>query len=81
VFAGGTVYAGLVALRPAISNWRTTVADLDLFVEVIASWTPPPPRPGDWQPATSKALGALVAGQCRTCAKVRSRGRCRGWGR
>jgi len=35
VFAGGTVYAGLVALRPAISNWRTTAADLDLFVEVI----------------------------------------------
>ena len=23
------------ALRPAISNWRTTAADLDLFVEVV----------------------------------------------
>ena len=35
VFAGGTVYAGRAALRPAISNWRTTAADLDLFVEVV----------------------------------------------
>ena len=35
VFAGTTVYAGRVALRPAISNWRTTAADLDLLVEVV----------------------------------------------
>jgi glutamate/tyrosine decarboxylase-like PLP-dependent enzyme len=35
VFAGTTVFAGRVALRPAISNWRTTAADLDLFVEVV----------------------------------------------
>jgi hypothetical protein len=35
VFAGGTVYGGRVALRPAISNWRTTAADLDLLVEVV----------------------------------------------
>jgi hypothetical protein len=35
VFAGGTVYGGRAALRPAISNWRTTAADLDLFVEVV----------------------------------------------
>jgi len=35
VFAGTTVYGGRVALRPAISNWRTTAADLDLFVEVV----------------------------------------------
>jgi glutamate/tyrosine decarboxylase-like PLP-dependent enzyme len=35
VFAGTTVYAGRVALRPAIVNWRTTPADLDLFVRVI----------------------------------------------
>ena len=35
VFAGATVYAGRVALRPAISNWRTTAADLDLLVEVV----------------------------------------------
>ena len=35
VFAGATVYGGRVALRPAISNWRTTAADLDLLVEVV----------------------------------------------
>jgi hypothetical protein len=35
VYAGGTVYAGRAALRPAISNWRTTAADLDLLVEVV----------------------------------------------
>jgi glutamate/tyrosine decarboxylase-like PLP-dependent enzyme len=35
VFAGTTVYGGRVALRPAISNWRTTASDLDLFVEVV----------------------------------------------
>ncbi len=35
VFAGTTVYGGRVALRPAISNWRTTAADLDLLVDVV----------------------------------------------
>jgi glutamate/tyrosine decarboxylase-like PLP-dependent enzyme len=35
VFAGTTTYGGRVALRPAISNWRTTAADLDLLVEVV----------------------------------------------
>jgi glutamate/tyrosine decarboxylase-like PLP-dependent enzyme len=35
VFAGTTVYRGRVALRPAISNWRTTAADLDLLVDVV----------------------------------------------
>jgi glutamate/tyrosine decarboxylase-like PLP-dependent enzyme len=35
VYAGTTVYGGLVALRPAISNWRTTPDDLDLLVEVV----------------------------------------------
>ena len=35
VFAGTTIYNGHVALRPAISNWRTTAADLDLLVEVV----------------------------------------------
>jgi glutamate/tyrosine decarboxylase-like PLP-dependent enzyme len=35
VFAGATVFGGRVALRPAISNWRTTAADLDLLVEVV----------------------------------------------
>ena len=35
MFAGGTVYAGRAALRPAISNWRTTADDLDLLVEAV----------------------------------------------
>lgn len=35
VYAGTTVFDGKVALRPAISNWRTTAADLDLFVSVV----------------------------------------------
>jgi glutamate/tyrosine decarboxylase-like PLP-dependent enzyme len=35
VFAGPTVYRGHVALRPAISNWRTTAADLDVLVAVV----------------------------------------------
>jgi len=35
VFAGTTVHGGRVALRPAISNWRTTAADLDMFVDVV----------------------------------------------
>lgn len=35
VFAGTTRFEGRVALRPAISNWRTSEADLDLFVDVV----------------------------------------------
>jgi glutamate/tyrosine decarboxylase-like PLP-dependent enzyme len=35
VFAGTTIYGGRVALRPAVSNWRTTADDLDLLVEVV----------------------------------------------
>jgi glutamate/tyrosine decarboxylase-like PLP-dependent enzyme len=35
VYAGGTVYRGRSALRPAISNWRTTAADIDHLVEVV----------------------------------------------
>jgi glutamate/tyrosine decarboxylase-like PLP-dependent enzyme len=35
VFAGTTVYGGRTALRPAIVNWRTTEADVDLFVSVV----------------------------------------------
>ncbi|MFI9814614.1 pyridoxal phosphate-dependent decarboxylase family protein [Saccharothrix variisporea] len=35
VYAGTTVYRGVVALRPAIVNWRTTEADVDLLVEVV----------------------------------------------
>jgi hypothetical protein len=34
VFYGTTVYAGKVAFRPAISNWRTTEPDVDLIVAV-----------------------------------------------
>jgi glutamate/tyrosine decarboxylase-like PLP-dependent enzyme len=39
VFAGTTVYGGRVALRPAIVNWRTTDADIDLFVDVVRELT------------------------------------------
>ena len=34
VYFGTTVYGGRVAFRPAISNWRTTEADVDLIVEI-----------------------------------------------
>lgn len=34
VYFGTTVYAGQVAFRPAISNWRTSPEDADLIVEV-----------------------------------------------
>jgi glutamate/tyrosine decarboxylase-like PLP-dependent enzyme len=34
VYFGTTVYGDRVAFRPAISNWRTTEADVDLIVEV-----------------------------------------------
>jgi len=47
VFAGTTVYDGRVALRPAIVNWRTTEADIDLLVEVVRELVArlAPPRP------------------------------------
>ncbi|MFI9008437.1 pyridoxal phosphate-dependent decarboxylase family protein [Actinosynnema sp. NPDC053489] len=35
VFAGTTVYRGVVAFRPAIVNWRTTEEDVDLLVSVV----------------------------------------------
>ena len=35
VYAGTTLYAGRVALRPAIVNWRTRAEDIDLFVDVV----------------------------------------------
>ena len=35
VYVGTTVYAGRVAFRPAIVNWRTAEADVDLLVDVI----------------------------------------------
>jgi glutamate/tyrosine decarboxylase-like PLP-dependent enzyme len=34
VFFGTTQYAGKVAFRPAIVNWRTTEKDVDMIVEV-----------------------------------------------
>jgi glutamate/tyrosine decarboxylase-like PLP-dependent enzyme len=35
VFFGTTEYAGKVAFRPAIVNWRTTERDVDLIVDVV----------------------------------------------
>jgi glutamate/tyrosine decarboxylase-like PLP-dependent enzyme len=35
VYVGTTRYGGKVALRPAIVNWRTTAADVDLIVQVV----------------------------------------------
>jgi glutamate/tyrosine decarboxylase-like PLP-dependent enzyme len=35
VYAGTTRYRGLVAFRPAIVNWRTVEADVDLLVDVV----------------------------------------------
>jgi glutamate/tyrosine decarboxylase-like PLP-dependent enzyme len=35
VYAGTSVYRGMTVLRPAIVNWRTTVADIELFAEVV----------------------------------------------
>ena len=35
VYAGTTSYAGRVALRPAIVNWRSTADDVDLLVDVV----------------------------------------------
>jgi glutamate/tyrosine decarboxylase-like PLP-dependent enzyme len=34
VYFGTTVYAGKVAFRPAITNWRTTEADVDAILRV-----------------------------------------------
>ena len=36
VFAGTTEFEGKVAFRPAIVNWRTTEADVELLVTVLA---------------------------------------------
>jgi len=35
VFAGTTIYAGQVALRPAMTNWRITARDVHQFVDVV----------------------------------------------
>jgi len=32
---GTTVYDGRVAFRPAIVNWRTTEADVDVIADVV----------------------------------------------
>ena len=34
VYFGTTVYAGKVAFRPAVSNWRTTEADVDVILPI-----------------------------------------------
>ena len=35
VYFGTTVYAGKVAFRPAIVNWRTGPADVDVVVPTV----------------------------------------------
>ena len=35
VYFGATVYAGKVAFRPAIANWRTTELDVDIILDVV----------------------------------------------
>jgi glutamate/tyrosine decarboxylase-like PLP-dependent enzyme len=35
VYAGTTIYGGRVALRPAITNWRTSERDVDFFIDVV----------------------------------------------
>jgi glutamate/tyrosine decarboxylase-like PLP-dependent enzyme len=40
VYVGTTVYAGKTAFRPAIVNWRTTEADVDLLADVIRELGP-----------------------------------------
>ena len=35
VYFGATVYAGKVAFRPAIANWRTTERDVDIILAVV----------------------------------------------
>ena len=35
VFAGTTTYDGKAAFRPAIVNWQTGPADVDLLVDVV----------------------------------------------
>ncbi|GLZ79513.1 aspartate aminotransferase family protein [Actinorhabdospora filicis] len=39
VYLGTSIYRGAVVLRPAIVNWRTTGADIDLILDVIAELT------------------------------------------
>ena len=37
VYVGTTRYGGRVAFRPAIVNWRTTEADVDLITEIVSA--------------------------------------------
>ena len=39
VFVGTTTYAGKIALRPAIVNWRTDIPDVELIVDVARELT------------------------------------------
>ena len=39
VFVGTTTYAGKIALRPAIVNWRTDIPDVELIVDVAPELT------------------------------------------
>ena len=47
VYVGTTTYAGKVALRPAVTNWRTDEADIDLLVSVIRELGARLPRPSE----------------------------------
>jgi glutamate/tyrosine decarboxylase-like PLP-dependent enzyme len=40
VFAGTTLYDGRVAFRPAMVNWQTQAADVDLLVDVLLELAP-----------------------------------------
>ena len=46
LFFGTTDYGGRVAFRPAISNWRTTEADVDQIVAVVKELGPTAPSYG-----------------------------------
>jgi glutamate/tyrosine decarboxylase-like PLP-dependent enzyme len=39
VFVGSTTYASRIALRPAIVNWRTSPADVELLVSIVREIT------------------------------------------
>jgi hypothetical protein len=40
VFAGTTLYGGQIAFRPAMVNWLTKEADVDLLVDVLLKLAP-----------------------------------------
>jgi glutamate/tyrosine decarboxylase-like PLP-dependent enzyme len=46
IYFGSTSYGGRVAFRPAVSNWRTTEADVDLIVQVTKELGPEVMRAG-----------------------------------